>query len=138
MAGGVAADLRSPWPKGSDGIILLQSNSTDFIASQTNKVFDVLTVPFACKPIYAETVSQAMAITNGITLSVIDDTGTPKEMITDAAAAAITAGASAITALAVVKSVIFYAGALMKFTYISGASDTSVNTIVRLWVKPLY
>lgn len=141
MAGGVAADIRTPYPKGRDGLVLIQSAPVDVQASKTGHVFDQIELQFACQVVKAETVSSVMAISNGITFIVQDDTGTPKKMVNAGAAAAITDGSSARTAFLAAtlnKGTTINAGALLEFQYTSGASDTSTNTIVRLWVKPVF
>ncbi len=139
MAGGDTNDLRTPYPKGREVGVLIQSAPVDIQASKTDHRFDEIELPFKCKIVKAETVSgKEMAITNAITISVLDDTGTPKKFINASAAAAITDGTSARTALTVDKTITIFAGALLRFEYTSGASDTSTGTIVRIWVVPVH
>lgn len=136
MAGGNANDIRQPWPNGlfpfhSKTFDMSQSHATDYIVDEQE-------VPFAFTVEKAEFCADAVTEAAGITVNVQDDTGTPKEAITNAGIAAITAGASARQALTVDKSKVFYAGALLQFSYITGAGDSGTNCQIRLWVKPYF
>lgn len=138
MAGGTAADIRSAWPKGEDGLILLQSLPCDVAASKTDHRWDQLLVPFAFKAVRAEMCAEEVVDANAsCTFTVLDDTGTPKKVINAQATTAITDGSSARAALTVDKSVTILAGALLSFEYTSTGSDTSRNLVIRLWVKPI-
>jgi len=138
MAGGSANDTRVPWPEGSDGWYLFTLGPFNIIASKTNHIVDEITLPFAIRAAFAETISSALAITNAVTLLVRDDTGTPKVLINGAAPAVIVAGATVATELAVVKNVSIFAGAKLRTLYTSGVADTSIDTIIRLWVRPVF
>ena len=95
-------------------------------------------VPYAFRLKKAEKISEAVAITNGVTLDVIDDTGTPQVLIADEAITAITAGSAVTAACTVDDEGPVYAGAKLSARYTSGASDTSRHTTIRLWVEPLH
>lgn len=138
MAGGVAGDIRTPYPKGEDGVILVASHSFNVIASQTAERVDELELQWACKIVKAETCSTVMTIGTGITITVLDDTGTPIKFVDAKAAAVIAVGVAARTALVVDKTVQMNAGALLRFEYTSGSSDTSIDSIIRLWLKPVF
>lgn len=137
MAGGNANSMRLPWP---NGLYPIFSKCFDIAASKSSDhVVDQQKVPFAFTIEEADFCADVVAISNAITINVEDDTGTPKVGIADSAGVvAITAGASARAALTVDKSKVFYEGALLNFSYKSGASDTATNAQIRLWVKPYF
>lgn len=135
MAGGDSQILRGPYPKGEDGFVMIRSKTFSAVQSQTGLVFDTITVPFAFQAFYAE-IAGVVTETNAITITIDDDTGTPKVIVS--AAPLATQAVGAVTALPTVRSVTINAGALLNFKYTSGASDTTTATVVTLWVKPVY
>lgn len=140
MAGGDAQILRAPYPKGDDGYICIASKAFDIAASKASDfIVDEQTVPFAFRAVYAEYTADAITETNAITFNVEDDTGTPQVLINDfACSGSMTAGASVARAMTVVKTITVNAGALLRFSYKSGASDTGTNCVIRIWVKPVF
>jgi hypothetical protein len=139
MAGGNAQDVSSAFPKGEQGFFLITSGPVNFQASKTDHVWDTFLAPFAFRVKKAEVISAIISITNAVTINVQDDTGTPKVPIADSGTPASGADGTGDTAqLTVDDSVLINAGALVQFSYTSGASDTSTGSVVRLWVKPEY
>jgi hypothetical protein len=139
MAGGNAQDVSSAFPKGENGLVLIQSSPVNVQASKTDHIWCEFTAPFAFRIIKAEAISAIVTIANAVTINVEDDTGTPKVPIVNSAG--ITAGADGTGdrgALTVDDSVLINAGALVNFSYISGAGDSSTGTVIWLWVKPEY
>lgn len=140
MAGGNAADLRSHYPKGEDGLVCFDF-AFNVLASKTKDwIADRMLVPFAFKAVKADFTAEEVAITNAMTLNVQDDTGTPQELLTDVAVTAITAGGGGridMTA-SLDKDITINAGALLDVSYGTGASDTVTNGHFRLYVKPVY
>lgn len=138
MAGGTAADIRTPWPKGEEGLVLLQSNPVTVQASKTGHQWDQMLVPFAFKPVRAEICAESITDADAsCAFTVQDDTGTPKKVIDAAATTAMADGSSVRAALTVDKTVTIFAGALLDFLYTSTGSDASVNLVIRIWVKPI-
>lgn len=138
MAGGDTNDIRTPYPKTRDVGILVQSIPVNIVASQTYR-FDEMELPFKCKIVKAEVTAYSSTVTNGVTITVEDDTGTAKKFVdAKSSGTSITAGTSVRTALEVDKTVVFFAGSLLRFEYTSLASDVSVNTVVRIWVVPVH
>ena len=135
MAGGDPQILRTPYPKGDDGYVMLRTKTFSTIASQTGLVFDTITVPFAFQAVYAE-IAGVVTTAVGTTFTFQDDTGTPKVIIN--AAPVATQAVGAVTALPVVRTVTINAGALLNCKYTTGAGDTSVATVITLWVKPVF
>lgn len=139
MAGGNANSLRTPYPIGKKGLFPIFSKTFDMSQSHAaDYIVDEQCVPFAFTVEEAEFCADALTEAVGVTVNVQDDSGTPKVVIADAGVAAITAGASARQALTVDKSKVIYDGALLQFSYISGAGDSATNAQIRLWVKPYY
>lgn len=139
MAGGNANDIRQPWPVGKDGLFPIYSKTFDMSQSHASDyVVDQQKAPFAFTVEEADFCADAVTEAAGITVNVEDDTSTPKVVVADAGVAAITAGASARTALTVDKSKVIYAGALINFSYKSGSGDSGTNCQIRLWVKPYF
>ena len=139
MAGGDANDTRAPWPKGEDGLHLLEFGPVNVEASKAaDHVFDTMTAQFKFKAVKAEFQTQTLTENNGITFNLEDDTGTAKVLINDAGVAAVVAGAGGVQALTVDTTVEINAGALLKASYKSGATDTSVQSKIRLCVKPTH
>jgi len=137
MAGN-ANVLKSAWPQGEDGIILLELGPFEVEASKTNYVVDALRVPYAFEPVYAEVASHTVTVTNGITLDVLDNESTPQQIVEDHTLAASTAGSTANASMTIDDFGPVLADAVLSVRYTSGASDTSVNTKVRLWVRPVH
>ena len=141
MAGGTATRIDTPYPKGEDSLIVLEfpftivaSKSADFIAFTRR-------AEFAFKPISAWTTAQEVAVTNAITINLVDDSSTPKEIITDQTLAAVTAGAGSHITVALAsgaKAQQINAGALLEMSYASGASDTSLDSMLFLLVRPVF
>lgn len=139
MAGGTAGDIRTPYPKGEDGLFMFEFHGAIVEASKSaDFIFNQMTVPFAFKAVKAEYTALEIAITNAMTVNIQDDTATPEEIITDAAVAAITEGAGGVAALTVDKTKTINAGAILSASYGSGAGDTAKDLRIRLWVKPVF
>lgn len=136
MAGNANDITKRPFPFG--GLQLIEFPPVDIQASKTDYVYAQIEVPYAFRLKKAEKISEAVAITNGVTLDVIDDTGTPQVLIADEAITAITAGSAVTAACTVDDEGPVYAGAKLSARYTSGASDTSRHTTIRLWVEPLH
>lgn len=134
---GSTTKISPPWPH-ADGLLCIESKPVNIAASKTDHVWDVLTIPFKCELVWAEWVSQAVTITNGVTVDVLDDSGTPQIIIENEAITAITDGAAATTRCTVDDTGPILPDSQLKFRYTSGASDTSVATKFRLWVRPLH
>lgn len=140
MAGGVAADVRSHFPKGEDGLVCftfafnaLASKAADWITSR-------MLVPFAFKAVKADLTAEEVAITNAMTLNLQDDTGTAQELLTNVSVTAITAGGGGRIDMTsdLDTDITINAGALLDLSYATGASDTVTNGVFRLYVKPVY
>lgn len=139
MAGGDANDLRAPWPKGDDGVMVLEFGPVNIEASKaSDHIFDTMTAPFAFRVIKGEVSSQTLTENTGITINLQDDSSTPQELVSDAGLSAIVAGAGGVTAVTVSKTITINAGALLYASYKSGSTDTSVQTKLRLWIKPVH
>lgn len=138
FAGGTEADIRSPYPKGDNSLVHI-AIPFKVIASQTDKCMQELTVPFSFTTTGAKAYlsAHAIAITNGIALSIEDDTGTPKVIAAVAAATAAAAGSTVEEALTVTEGNEIFAGAQVRVMTTSGASDTIDHGVINLWVKPL-
>ncbi|KPL09548.1 hypothetical protein AMJ71_06155 [candidate division TA06 bacterium SM1_40] len=136
MAGGSASDIRTPFPFDE---YLIEFGTFDIAASKSSDYqVDNFTVPFACRAVRCEVTATDVNVTNGITINIEDDTPTtPKVVVSDAAVAAITAGAGKSEALTVDRTKTIFAGAVLKCSYKSGASDDAENVKVRLWVEPV-
>lgn len=138
MAGGSASDIRTPWPKGEDGLVLIQAPCS-IVASKTKDfITHRHTAQFAFKAVRLTYSAQDIVVTNAVTLNVQDDSSTPQELITDVSLSAITGGAGLDVDLSVDKSITINAGALLDFSYGSGAADTSIDGVFNLWVKPTH
>lgn len=140
MAGGNAADFRTPYPKGEKSAIILPfafnalaSKTKDWITAQ-------ILVPFAFKAVRAQLTAEAIAITNAMTLNLQDDTGTPQELLTDVSVTAITAGGGGRIDFtsSLDKDITINAGALLDLSYGTGASDTVTNGLFLLEVEPVF
>ena len=92
MAGN-ANKIDAPYPRG--GLFCIESAPVDIQASKTDYVWDQQEIPEACTPVWAEKISEQVTIANGITADVLDDEGTPQQIIQDEAITAIAAGAGA-------------------------------------------
>jgi hypothetical protein len=138
--GGSSTSIRTPWPKGDDGVIpLIFSGLSRIAGNPTDFVIASMTMPFSCKCVYAEFIAGS-AITDAdadTTITVIDDTGTPKVWV---AAVAITAlAAKARKQFTVVKTVEFYEGAILQILLAVGDdADVFVNGTMVLWVVPTH
>lgn len=141
MAGGSANQLDRPFP---DGLLCIQSAASGTIpASQTDYIWDELVAPFSFRVHKAEVVEAGGSTDADASrfYNVIDDTGTPKVVISDTngdPGAATTAGAAAAKALTVDPKVVILAGAKVKFQATTGANDEIIAATIRLWVEPLY
>jgi hypothetical protein len=129
---------RSAYPGGDEDYVILTLGPFNVEASKTNHDVDQMKVPFAFKPIYAEVSSYEVAITNAVTIDVLDDTGTPQQIVQDHTLVAVTKGSAIASEMTIDDVGPVLADAKLKVRYTSGASDTSEHTKVRLWVKPLY
>jgi hypothetical protein len=136
MAGGDEEAEGGAWPQGAQSVVPFQIVLSSLEASKTAHIYAIFTVPFKCRVLYAEYTARAIAITNAITVTVQDDTGTPKKAINAQSLAAVTAGTSAVAALTVVSTNTFFKGALLEAQYTSGASDTGSDVVITLWLKP--
>lgn len=141
MAGGTAGDIRTPYPKGDNSLIpihfpmtVVASKTKDFI-SHSHKL------KFACRPVLVEFTAQDIIVTNAVTINLLDDSSTPQEIVTDQTLAAITGGAGGITAPTMAsgaKALTLNAGAILEASYGSGASDSTVDGVMTLWVRPIF
>lgn len=140
MAGGNSEDISTPYPKGEDSLVLLQTKAFDMVASKTDHIVDAITLDFACHFEKAEFNADVVVINNAITINVEDDSGTAKEGIKNSTGVvAITAGASGVPKeLTVDKTKKFNAGAILEFSYTSGATDSGTNAVIRIWVRPTF
>lgn len=140
MAGGVAGDIRSAWPKGQDALIPIKFGPFEIIAGKTKDfIVEKLQLPFACQVKKGFVTAQDVNVANAITLNVQDDSGTPVQIVTDNALAAITGGAGSWVALTIASpNTTLNAGALLEASYGSGASDTGESVTIVLYVKPVY
>lgn len=140
MAGGVAGDTRAPFPKGADTLFWIKFGPFEIVASKSaDFIVEKFELPFACIPKKAYVTAQDVNVTNAITLNIQDDTGTPKQVVTDASLAAITGGAGSKVALTIADSAtVLNAGALLEMSYGSGASDDAESVSVYLGVDPVY
>lgn len=140
MAGGTAADIRAPWPQGEDGLYLYQAPCT-IVASKTKDfVTHVWRVHFAFFAVKCFYTAQDIIESNAITLNIQDDTGTPVELLTDFNLAAITGGAGGAAGsqdLSISTTKRIEAGALLEFSYGSGATDSTVDGVFQLYVRPI-
>jgi len=139
MAGGNASDLRAPWPHGSNNYVI-KLGPCALIASKTKDfIVEKFQLPFAVKVKKAYVTAQEVAITNAITLNIVDDSSTPVEIVTDHALAAVTAGAGSYVAMTVASpNTVLNAGALIEFSYGSGVGDTGTDVAVILLCEPVY
>ena len=139
MAGGNASDIRTPWPKGELGWYLIEFGPVDIpdSAKSADEHFDQFQTHFAFHAMECRATSLNVSETNAITINIEDDSGTAKVIVADAAITAYTQGDGHNEKLTVVKSVKILAGAIVKCSYKSGASDTTLGLKIRLWVKPI-
>lgn len=137
MAGGSANDLRAPYPKGAQSLVLIQAPLTVVASKTKDFITHEMTVPFAFKAVKATYSAQDINVTNGITVNIQDDSSTPQELVTDKAVTAITGGAGTEQDLSVDKTITINAGAVLYFSYGSGASDDSLDGMINLWVRPV-
>jgi len=135
----MADNLHSAWPLGSGGIIMLRSVGVDFLASKTAKIFDQITIPFTFRPVKAEVSSWSVTITNGASITITDTASSVQTMVSAQTVSAATAGAQADPeALTIADVGPYVQGDNLEFKYTTGASDTSISTIVTLWIQPEY
>lgn len=141
MPGGDANDIRTPYPKGADSVVLLQSKTFSVAAGVDGRV-DEFTLPFACKCIKAELTADEITDTDGdATVTVEDDTsGTSKKWVSASTFGATHAmNASVARSLTVVPNITFNAGALVRIGVVTtDAGDLITNGCVRLWVQPVF
>lgn len=135
MAGGNAADIRHPHP---GGLVVITFAPFTAIASKT-AVVDEHTTRFAFKPKFAEITGSFITITNSMAITVQDDTGTPKVIISAQQATVVVVETGGSGALAIAnKELIIDAGAVLQLKVVTGTADTSLNAVVRLWVEPIF
>ena len=144
MAGGSASDLRAPYPKGAQSLLCLEFGPFDVPdAAQTDEIVDKLTVPFAFKAVFAEVTALKVTDANAsFSINIQDDTGTPKELITNFVVTATALGVGLLDVINGLDSEVdatetIYAGAILALSYTSGASDVALSVKVRLWVRPV-
>lgn len=140
MAGGTAADIRTPWPKGDKGWFLIEFGPVDIpdSAKSADELFDSFVTPFAFTA--EECRVTALDITDAnttLSINIEDDSDTPQVLVADAGIAPITQGNGSYEKLTVVKNLTINAGAIVTCSYKSAASDTTTGLKVRLWVKPV-
>lgn len=141
-AGGSSGSIRSPYPKGDDGVIPLIFSGLSRIAGNGTGVYNLvqMTLPFACKCVYAEIFASGTAVTDAdadTTITVIDDTGTPKVWVVAVALTALAAHAQKV--LTVDKAVEFFEQAILKIQLnVGDDGDVFNNLTVVLWVKPTH
>lgn len=140
MPGGVAGDIRTPWPKGGDSLIPLEFRCDSLEAGKTSDhIFEKMTMDFAFKVVKAEYTARVITETTAITLNLEDDSATPQVLINDfAVAGSITNGAGSVVAVTVDKTKTVNAGAVLSASYKSSTSDTGSNVVLRVWVKPVF
>lgn len=141
MAGGSAADIRSKWPKGDDALIPIVFGPHDIEASgSADFVMEKRRMEFAFKPVRAELTSREIVISNALTLNLVDDSSSPNEIVTNQAPAAVTKGAGALEAITLAVGATaqqINAGAVLIWSYGSAVSDTALDVVFTLWVRPV-
>jgi len=143
MAGGVAADIRAPYPKGEDALIPIKFGPFTMTASTApDEIVEKFELPFACKPVKARLTAQTItqADTDKVTVNLQDDAGT--EIVKDAVATAVVAGAGSWEALTLASGAAntqFNAGALLEMSYgASNAGDVGLDVTLVLYVRPVF
>ena len=139
MAGGTAADLRTPFPKGASSLVFFQI-PMDLVATDTDHaVMSNFVVPFAFTVETATLSAYDVISTGTVTCDLQDDTGTPKVAFSGVTIAAITAGAGMSVDLSPDNSVVFYAGAVMSAIIdTTNAADAVAGGCMYLGLKPVY
>lgn len=140
MAGGSVQDLRAPYPKGEDSTVQLVIPCTIQASKTKDYVVCQWTAPFAFKAVSGYYTAQDFTETNAITLNIQDDSGTPNELLTDFPVPGSQTGGAGFQidlTSSLDKSTQINAGAIVEFSYGSGAGDTSVDGVFVLNVKPV-
>ena len=134
MAGGSVSLVRGAFPMGD--IIPLHFHFEIVASKSADYVVDMMLMPWAFRPVYAELTAQIVTITNAITFNLEDDTGTAQVLIADHSVTAITGGAGTVQTPTVVAGLKINAGAYLVASYGSGAGDVALDVDVTLWVRP--
>lgn len=138
MAGGVTGDIRTPYPKGGGSLVLIQFAPFAAIASKT-AIVDEHTTRFAFKPKFAEITGSFITIANSMAITIQDDTGSPKLIVSAQQATVVVVETGGSGSLAIAnKELIINAGAVLVLKVVTGANDVSLNAVVRLWVEPVF
>lgn len=140
MAGGTAADIRAPWPKGENGWFLIEFGPVDIpnSAKSADELFDSFVTPFAFRAMECRiTALDITDATPSLTVNIEDDSSSPKVLVADHLIAAITQGNGSSQKLTVDKTKTINAGAIVTASYKSASSDTTTGLKIRLWVKPI-
>lgn len=141
MAGGVEADIRTPWPKGEGSILLLNIPFyvPALVGGDDEHIVAMFTAPFSFKVKKAELSALDIIEAGTIQMSMVDDTGTPKEIFDNTDIAAITRGEATLQDLGADPTVVIFAGAIVKIIVDTTAdTDTIINGMVNLWLEPVY
>ena len=136
----MATELTGLWPHGEETLIM-QSGDVTMVASKTDWEWDIVSIRFDFHPTRVEIMSQAVAITNAMTIDVADDTGTPQVMVQNQALAAFTEGAADgddIISATIADTGPFLKGQNIIFRYTTGVADTTIGTRIRIYGRPIY
>lgn len=136
MAGGTVRDIRAPYPKGANAWHLITFGPLDIPDSEetSDVLFDSFVAPFKFRAM--ECRITALDITGaGISINIEDDDS--NVLVADAGIAVIVQGNGSSEKLAVVKSVVINAGAIVSASFQCAGSETTKSLKVRLWVEPV-
>ena len=141
MAGGNAADIRAPYPKGEGSVVEITLGPADVATGKTDHLVDQWQAPFAFRVQYVHFTAELCTLDTGISVHIFDDSATPLVIVNDDELEAIVAGATDLQKLAVVSlTQVFNAGALitLSITTDGGGSEVLTNGKIRMGVVPVY
>ena len=131
--------LRSGWPHGEDGYLILHSHVGEFAPGGTSiAIVDALTIPFAFTPYRVEvTYTKRDPAAGTLTLDIDDDESSPQTLVHAHSITTGATGASAPEVVTIDDKGPFLANGVLKVSLTNSAgSDIVWGVNVRIWIRP--
>lgn len=138
MAGGDVNVLRNHWPQGADSVVPWTIPLAVGTVGAASKNVFIGKIPFKLRCVAAEFYAESVTDTDDDgTLTVQDDTGTPKKII-NAADLGGTSATPVRRTLVVDPNVTFFAESIMTAIWTGGdVGDAATGVVLTLWVQPV-
>ena len=138
MAGGNASDVRQPWPMGEDSVLVFPVAFGAVTEGAAKVTLATFTLPFAAYCEKAEMSLASVTDTDGDSLVIVeDDTAVTTKKWVSAGDLGTTSATPVTKDLAVDKSVLINAGAVITVSVTGGDAGDAVGAgCLFLWLKP--